>query len=99
MTDMLDDDVAMEDWMQMSDAERDAILEREMRAYNEWYDRLTPLQRYRRSRGINVRLCRDWRRHLKTLEIEVFREHLRSAQIRLLKLRIQRATGIYPGQA
>jgi hypothetical protein len=97
-----DDDLDMDLWMEMTDAEREAILAHEMRQYNEWWDRLTPLQRYRHSRGRALEGCLIWRKSSRQFGdglTDFFHEQLRSRQRRLLKLRIQRSTGFYPGSA
>jgi hypothetical protein len=95
---MTDDDIDMDEWMQMSDAEHDAVLEREMRIYYEWWDSLTPLQQYRHSRRRALEGCLVWRQSIGIFG-EGMREYLRQRQIRLVKLRVWRATGIYPGSA
>ena len=95
-----DDEVDMDEWMAMSDAEQQREIDASMRALEEVYARLTPLQRYRGSRRRALGLCIGWRNHIRENFIPDFaREHLRKAQIRLVKLRIERATGAYPGEA
>lgn len=89
----------LDEWMKMTDEQQEAILAREMAAYNRWWDSLTPGQQYASSRHRTLKNCMAWRKHLKTMNIDCFREHLRDAQIRLLKIRAWRATGVYPGNA
>lgn len=102
MADQDDDDFEerFEEFCAMSEAEVDAVLEREMAAYNRWWDSLTPLQRYRISRSSALEGCLVWRRSIRSgLDSEFFVEQLRNRQKRLVKLRIERATGVYPGSA
>ncbi len=99
MTD-IDDDLDMDLWMEMTDAEHEAILAHEMRRYNEWWDKLTPLQQYRVNRRSAIEGCLVWRRSIRAgWTGEFFDGQLRNRQIRLLKLRIWRSTGVYPGSA
>ncbi len=97
-----DDDLDWDEWMEMSDAEHEAILAREMRLYNEWWDSLTPLQQYRRSRATALEGCLIWRKTIRQFNAgpgDFFWEQLRQRQLRLVKLRVWRATGTYPGSA
>ena len=102
MTDIDDDDFEerFEEFCGMTPAEQDAELEREMAAYNRWWDSLTPLEQYRVSRGAAVEACLTFRTLIREgLCVEMFTGYLRSRQKRLLRLRIERATGIRPGTA
>lgn len=104
-----DDDLDWDLWMEMTDAEHDAILARETRRYNEWWDSLTPLQQYRSSRRGAARRgalegCLTWRKSIAWMGAAnepggFFDEQLRNRQKRLVKLRIWRTTGVYPGSA
>lgn len=95
-----EDEIDIDEWMEMSDEEQDRELDTAMRQLSETYARLTPLQRYRGARRNALRLCIGWRQKLRDGFIpELSREYLRKAQIRLVKLRIERATGSYPGEA
>lgn len=103
--DMLDDDVAMEEWMAMTEQQQDAALDREMDEYNRWYDRLTLRQKIRVDTRSAMRSIMENRRRLRTPElctieyvVGLWREGLRRSQIRLVKIRIWRSTGIYPGE-
>lgn len=95
---MTDDDLDWDEWMQMTDAQQDAALEREMQIYNEWWDSLTPLEQYRSSRRTTLEGCLVYRKAMRSLG-DFMREYLRQRQIRLVKLRVWRATGAYPGSA
>lgn len=95
-----DDEIDMDLWMEMTDAEHEAILAQETQRYNEWWDSLTPLQRYRSSRRSALEGCLIWRKSIRSgWSGEFFEGQLRSRQKRLLKLRIELATGQYPGSA
>jgi hypothetical protein len=97
---MTDDDLDWDEWMEMTDAQQEAALEREMQLYNEWWDSLTPLEQYRHSRRSAVEGCLVWRKSMRALGGGDFlREYLRQRQLRLVKLRVWRATGAYPGSA
>lgn len=103
MTNQIDDDdfeERFEEFCAMSEAEVDAALEREMAAYDKWYDSLTPLQQYRHSRRLAVENCRGWRKLTREnpwMSGEYWNRQQRDRQIRLVKLRIWRVTGVYPG--
>jgi hypothetical protein len=93
-----DDDLDWDEWMKMSDAQHDAILDREMKAYNEWFDRLPQDEQIRHCVRRCLQNCVGARRNLKTFPIDFMRKMLKQSQMRLLKLRAWRQTGIYPGQ-
>lgn len=101
MTDQDDDfEERFEEFCSMSEAQVDAVLEREMAAYNRWWDSLTPLRRYQISRRSALEGCMAWRRSIRQgWCVELFTGYLRDRQKRLLGLRIERATGSYPGSA
>jgi hypothetical protein len=90
MTEPMDDDddeLDWDEWMSMSDAQHDAILDREMAAYSKWFSALTPLQQYRHRRRRGVETCLRWRSTIGRFDLPVFREHLRTSQRLLLKAR------------
>jgi len=100
-----DFDLAFEELSGMSDAQVDAMLNREMAEFDRWYDGLLPDQRYavdRRNalRRILQNRARLRRPELCTIEFVVglWREGIRRNQRRLVKIRTERSTGIYPGQ-
>jgi hypothetical protein len=104
--DMLSDDVAMEEWMSMTDAQQEAELDREMDKYNRWYDSLTLDQQIIVARGSALRSIMENRRRLRTPElctieyvVGMWKNCIRRSQMRLVKIRIWRSTGIYPGEA
>jgi hypothetical protein len=103
--DMIDDDIAMEEWMDMTEAQQDAALNREMDKYNRWYDHLTLKQKIRVDTRSAMRSIKENRRRLQTPElctieyvVGLWRDGLRRGQLRLVKIRAWRATGIYPGE-
>lgn len=101
MADVDDDfEERFEKFCAMSEAAVEAELEREMAAYNRWWDGLTPLQQYRSSRHGALEGCRNWRKLIRQgWCVELFTEYLRNRQKRLVKLRIEHSTGVYPGSA
>jgi hypothetical protein len=97
-----DEDLDWAEWMKLTDEQADAIVHAEEKRYYEWFDSLTPLQRYRCSRGRALEGCLVWRKsHAQFGEglSGFFMEQLRNRQKRLVKLRIELATGTYPGSA
>lgn len=99
-----DDDLDWDEWMGLTDAEREAAADREMAAYNRWYDGLTLAGQIAHSRSGALSNCRSIRRlmllpHCPEIIRQDARERLKAAQVRLLKIRIWRATGSRPGSA
>lgn len=104
--DMLDDDVAMEEWMAKTDAQQEAEINREIDKYNRWYDSLTMQQQIRVDTNRAMRSIMENRRRLRdpklcTIEyvVGLWKEGLRRNQRQLVKIRTWRSTGIYPGEA
>jgi hypothetical protein len=95
----VEDDIEMEEWLEMSEAQQNAALERAMREYGRMIDAMPEKDRIRHFIRGALANCRSYRRTLKVLDIDIIRQHLRGCQHRLLKLRIWRQTGIYPGSA
>jgi hypothetical protein len=103
---MLDDDDAMEEWMSLTDAQQDAALEREMNKWNRHYDAMSFERKIAYHRSSSLRAIMENRARLRkpelcTIEyvVGLWREGIRRNQRRLVKIRIWRATGIYPGEA
>jgi hypothetical protein len=96
---MPEDNWEWDEWMAMSDAEYDLELYKAERQYTEWYASLTVPQQFWYRRNLALRSCLSARKLLATTDLipDIFRDHLRSAQKRLLALRVLRATGIEPG--
>lgn len=104
--DMLDDDVAMEEWMAKTDAQQEAEIASEMDKYNRWFDSLTLDQQIRVERGAALRRIMENRARLRrpelcTIEyvVGLWKDGVRRNQRRLVKIRTWRSTGIYPGEA
>lgn len=89
----------------MSDAQQDAIVEREMAEYNRWRDSLSMAQQIVIDRRNALRRIMENRARLKRPELctieyvaNMWREGIRRNQIRLVKIRTWRSTGVYPGE-
>lgn len=103
---MSDEDEDWDDWLDMTDAEKDAALERSMNEHERWYKGLTREQQIAYHRRSALRMIRDNRRRLRTPSlctieyvVGLWREGVRRNQRRLLKIREWRRTGVYPGEA
>lgn len=102
MTDQDDDDFQeqFEEFCQMTEEQVEALLKREMAEYDRWYNSLSRLGQYRHSRRITLETCRNWRKTIRQgWCVDLFTGYLRDCQKRLVKLRIELATGTYPGSA
>lgn len=94
------DDDEWEDWMSLSDAEQRRIVEAEERKLAAALARLTDEQKQR----LYIRQCLErstrWA-HLiaQRPDFPFLRDERRKVQRRLLKLRIWKQTGVYPGEA
>jgi arsenate reductase-like glutaredoxin family protein len=104
--DMLDDDLAMEEWMAMTDEQQDAFLNREMKAHEDWYNALSTANKIRVDTRNALRRIMENRERLRRPElctidhvVGLWKEGIRRNQRRLVKIRIWRSTGIYPGEA
>lgn len=100
-----DDDLDMDEWMAMSDAERDAAEAREWRKYDNWRNSLTIEQEIRVDTRSALHSIMENRRRLRTPHLctipfitELWKEGIRRRQRQLVKLRIFRSTGARPGQ-
>lgn len=94
-----DDDIDLDDWIAMSDAEQDRELASAMNQYNEMIDRMSRDEylAYRRRR--NLDLCLQIRKSLRAFPgLVIFQNNLRATQRRLLMLRMERA-GVPMGNA
>ncbi len=85
--------------MGLTEEQQDAELQREMDRYYAMLRGMTMAKFVAHKRSSILRNCLGFRRHIAMFDIPVFREHLRSSQRQLVKLRAFRATGIYPGEA
>lgn len=94
----MDEDIEMELWMKMSEAEQDAALAASEAAYMEWWNSLSPLEQYRSSRRRAVENMRRFR----AVVLPAFpflASEIKVRQITMVKLRHWHRTGIYPGEA
>ena len=96
MTD--EEDLEWEEFMEMSDAQIDAVLEREMKKYNEQLKQLDSKQLYRYFRSRRLELCLKQRKLAKEFP-DIFKPMLRATQRRLLEARIKYWTGAEVGHS
>jgi hypothetical protein len=99
-----DDDLDMDEWMTLSEAEQERRVFAAEREYFEWLDSLTILQRYRYDRGSALRSLAQARRMIAIdrcpeVIVTLGRERIAVLRRRLLALRIHRSTGVRPGTA
>jgi hypothetical protein len=101
-----DDDMEWDEWMAMTDAQRDATERRVMGEYRRFIDAMTPAQYYRYQRWSWLRILSERREFLRNpavsrIEIidQITLESIGRARLALAKLRIWRSTGVYPGEA
>ena len=99
------DDLEWEAWLELTEEQQDAIVDREMAAYQRRLDAMTLRQQVAHHRDYVLESIRQNRHRLRDstlhrIEIidQIWRESIQHSQLRLLKLRIWRATGNYPGQ-
>lgn len=100
-----DDDLDWDEWMSMSDSQQEAIVDREMRALEEKLHAMTIREQVAHHRYFVLKLILENRRslgdpNLHRIEFidDHFRKSIKRSQLRLLKLRTWRSTGIYPGE-
>jgi len=92
------DDLEMEEWLALSDGQQQVMLDRKMAAFKRWFDRLSTAEQITYCTRRALKNCAQWRRLMRRLPAGGWsREHLRTIQMRLLKLRTWRQTGVYPG--
>ena len=104
MQDDDDDDLEFEEFLELSESQQDAILDREMALLIEQEARwaaITPLiEQYRRYRKRRLESIMQWRRVMKKLPLGDYgRQLLRERQMGLLKIRTFRDTGQWPTTA
>jgi hypothetical protein len=94
------DDAEWERWLSLTVVQQEAEIAAAERDYMRWWNSMTAAQQFRHRRRSWLDLCKRWRGHIRRDFVpEVATEHLRHAQIALVKLRYERRTGIYPGDA
>jgi hypothetical protein len=84
------DDVEWDEWMAKTDAEQNREVESSLRQYSEMLKGMTSAQLYRYRRRRSLRSCMSSRLIIREHGWEFFREYLREAQIRLVRLRAER---------
>lgn len=98
------DDLEWEDWLKLTDAQQDAACEREERKFFAMLEAMPLRRRVAYERGSTLRSLAQARRILadpllgqmefmQTMQ----RKRIADCRIRLVKLRVWRATGQYPG--
>ncbi len=95
----MDDDIEMELWFEMTEAEQDAELAAAERRHNELWATLSLDQQYSILRTGAVRGCLQWRWMIREHGFDFMRQYLKERQVSMVKLRHWRRTGIYPGEA
>jgi hypothetical protein len=88
------DDSDWDEWMAMTDAKRDALLEGAWRDYQAMVNAMSRDEFYRYRRKKRVAGCLRWRKLIREHGMDFMRENLRRAQRMLVTLRIERRTGI-----
>ena len=86
-------------WDELSAAEQELELFKAAQEYREWWRTLSHTQRWAERRRAELKVARSYRTAFREVGIEPFYEGLKRTQKRLLKLRIERTTGLAPGQA
>ena len=94
-----DSAISMEEWFEMSEADRERELQGAMNEWSEVWDRMTPAQQHHWKVRTALRTCLRWRGLIKKMDIPVFKKYLRERQRRLLQLRTERVTGLQTGTA
>lgn len=94
----MDDDIELDLWFEMTEAEQDAELAAAEARHLEWWNSMTRLQQYRSCRRSAVEGCLKWRQIILPA-FPFLRDHLKQRQITMVKLRHWHSTGIYPGEA
>ena len=100
-----DEDLEWNEWLELTDEQQEAIIDREMMALRRKLDAMTIAQQVAHHRHFVLKSIRKNRARLHMPEIyripvitDLIRKNLQNGRIRLVKLRIWRATGTYPGQ-
>lgn len=99
-----DDDLGMEEWMEMTDEQQEAMLvrlnEEAAEAAAQWAARTPLIEQYRYYRARRLKNLLRWRSLIRRMPMGEFGiEHLKQLQIGLLKLRTFLETGHYPTDA
>lgn len=92
-------DLEQKFWNDLSAFEQEAYILEEARKFHEWRDKLTYSQRWIERRRAELRVARSFRAAFREVQAEPFYDGMKRAQMRLHKLRIERAMGFAPGNA
>jgi hypothetical protein len=90
-------EIEAELWGELSAAAQERKIYLVAQEYHAWLRSLTLEQRWAERRRAELRVARAYRAALREVQIEPFHKGLKRSQTRLLKLRIERTTGIVPG--
>jgi hypothetical protein len=93
-----EDDLDWEEWMEMSDEQHEAILDRMMKQHEANLARLNRLQLYQYYRARRLELCLKQRKMAREWP-EIFGPMLRSTQRRLVEARVEYWTGAEVGHS
>ena len=96
------DDLDWEEWLEMTDEQQEAALDREFRQLLAVEDRMPRPMLYAVRRASILKTCMGWRRHRISFKGAPFTtEYLRKSQMCLVRLRAWRTTGYrqWPGRA
>lgn len=92
-------EIEAELWGELPPAAQEREIYRAAQEYHAWLRSLPLRQRWAERIRTELKVARAYRAALREVQIEPFHKGLKRSQTRLLKLRIERATGIVPGQA
>ena len=92
-------EIDVELWEELSAAEQEREIYLASQEYAELVRSLSAAQRLAKRRRAELNVAKAYRAAFREVQIEPFYEGLKRSQTRLLKLRIERSTGIMPGQA
>jgi hypothetical protein len=100
-----EDDLEWEDWLAMSDEQQEDLLNREMNELQRRLDAMSIQDQVAHHRHFvlesiikNRQRLRDPKTNHVEIICDLWRKHIRNSQVRLLKLRVWRETGTYPGE-
>jgi hypothetical protein len=89
-----DDETDIEEWMAMSESQREAVEKNAWRDYHNMINAMSREQYYRFRRKRRVDLCLRWRRLIREHQMEFMQERLRGCQRSLVALRHEYRTGV-----
>ena len=99
----IDDDVDWEEWMSMTDAQQEAALDRELKAYAEMLEEMSADEYYAHKRHFIMRTINGARANARKspglIADTLMQFVIRPSQKSLLGLRIWRRTGQWPAEA